>query len=169
MSLPELDPQFFPYLREPPRLTYTNPEDPWVTRYLTSSLEVLLGRNKVEKIYYRLKEKDFNIFSFFEDALKEADIRVEFDHSKLNAFPKEGPLMFVANHPFGVVDGVVLCDLAAKTRGDLRIMLHALLCQGRQLRRISCQSILGRPRKRSRPIFALNNWLWNLFRRIYRS
>ena len=73
MSLPELDPQFFPYLREPPRLTYTNPEDPWFTRYLTSSLEVLLGRNKVEKIYYRLKEKDFNIFSFFEDALKEAE------------------------------------------------------------------------------------------------
>jgi putative hemolysin len=133
MSLPELDPQFFPYLREPPRLSYTNPEDPWITRYLTSSLEVLLGRNKVEKIYYRLKEKDFNIFSFFEDALKEADIRVEFDHSKLNAVPKEGPLMFVANHPFGVVDGVVLCDLAAKTRGDLRIMLHALLCQDRQL------------------------------------
>ena len=65
MSLPELDPQFFAYLREPPRISYSNPEDPWLIRQLISSLEVLLGRNKIEKIYYRLKEKEFNIFSFF--------------------------------------------------------------------------------------------------------
>ena len=32
--------------------------------------------------------------------------------------------MFVANHPFGVVDGIVLCDMALRVRGDLRIMLH---------------------------------------------
>ena len=41
--------------------------------------------------------------------------------------------MFVANHPFGVVDGIVLCDLALRVRGDLRIMLHSLLCQDSQL------------------------------------
>ena len=41
--------------------------------------------------------------------------------------------MFVANHPFGVVDGIVLCDMALKARGDLRIMLHSLLCQDKHL------------------------------------
>ena len=41
--------------------------------------------------------------------------------------------MFVANHPFGVVDGIVLCDLALKARGDLRILLNSLLCQDREL------------------------------------
>lgn len=43
--------------------------------------------------------------------------------------PKQGPLIFIANHPFGVVDGLVLCDLAAQTRGRFKILIHAALCQ----------------------------------------
>lgn len=133
MSLAEIDPQFHSYLREPPRLSYTNPEDPWLHRQLVSSLEVLFGRNKIEAVYYRLKEKDFNIQTFFAEALIEANITVDYDKSRLAEIPSNGPLMFVANHPFGVVDGVVLCDLALKARGDLRILLNSLLCQDRQL------------------------------------
>lgn len=133
MSLAEIDPQFHSYLREPPRLSYTNPEDPWLHRQLVSSLEVLFGRNKIEAVYYRLKEKDFNIQTFFAEALVEANISVDYDKSRLAEIPSNGPLMFVANHPFGVVDGVVLCDLALKARGDLRILLNSLLCQDRQL------------------------------------
>lgn len=133
MSLAEIDPQFHSYLREPPRLSYTNPEDPWLHRQLVSFLEVLFGRNKIEAVYYRLKEKDFKIQTFFAEALIEANISVDYDKSRLAEIPSSGPLMFVANHPFGVVDGVVLCDLALKARGDLRILLNSLLCQDRQL------------------------------------
>ena len=128
-----VDPQFHVYLREPPRISYTQPEDPWLRRRLVSTLEVLLGRNKIEKTYYRLKEAPFRISEFFGSALREASITVELDQSKLDAIPRTGPLLFVANHPFGVVDGMVLCDIAAQVRGDLRIMLHSLLCQDRQL------------------------------------
>ncbi len=133
MNLVEIDPQFSVYLRDPPRISYTHPEDPWFVKKTVSSLEVLLGRNKIEKVYYRLKDNSFDIQTFFASALREADIKVVFDQVKLDAIPKHGPLMFVANHPFGVIDGVVLCDLALKARGDLRIMLHSLLCQDRQL------------------------------------
>ena len=60
----EIDPQFQPYLREPPRISYTQPEDPWFRRRLVSSLEAMLGRNKIEKTYYRLKESPFSISQF---------------------------------------------------------------------------------------------------------
>lgn len=133
MNLSEIDPQFSVYLRDPPRISYTHPDDPWLVKKAVSSLEALLGRNKIEEVYYRLKENSFDIQTFFANALKEANITVLFDQTKLDAIPKHGPLMFVANHPFGVIDGVVLCDMALKARGDLRIMLHSLLCQDKQL------------------------------------
>jgi putative hemolysin len=128
-----IDPQFHSYLRDPPRISYTQPEDPWFRRHLVSTLEAMLGRNKIEKTYYRLKEAPFSITAFFNSALREAEITVKLDQSKLSAIPRKGPLLFVANHPFGVVDGMVLCDIAAQVRGDLRIMLHSLLCQDKQL------------------------------------
>ncbi|MEQ8313454.1 MAG: lysophospholipid acyltransferase family protein [Gammaproteobacteria bacterium] len=132
-ALDDIDPQFYSYLRNPPRLSYTNPDDSWIKRQLVSSLEVMFGRNKIESVYYRLKDNNFSIQSFFEAALAEANIKVRYDLEKLNAIPQHGPLMFVANHPFGVVDGVILCDLALKARGDFRILLNSLLCQDRQL------------------------------------
>ena len=133
MDALEIDPQFTSYLREPPRLSYSNPEDPWLSRHLVSSLEVLLGRNRMERIYYRAKNRGLSVQSFFAAALEETQIDVQFDSSKLESIPKTGPLMFVANHPFGVVDGIVLCDLALKVRGEIRIMINSLLCQDKDL------------------------------------
>ena len=133
MSFAHVDPQFRSYLREPPRISYTNPDDTWFVRHFVSSIEVLLGRNKIEAVYNDLKDEQFNLTTFFSSALEKTEITAKYDLEKLQAVPKTGPLMFVANHPFGVVDGIVLCDMALRVRGDLRIMLHSLLCQDSQL------------------------------------
>lgn len=133
MSFAHVDPQFRSYLREPPRISYTNPDDTWLVRHFVSSIEILLGRNKIEAVYNNLKDEQFNLTTFFSSALKETKITAKYDLEKLRAVPKTGPLMFVANHPFGVIDGIVLCDMALRVRGDLRIMLHSLLCQDSQL------------------------------------
>ena len=133
MSFAHVDPQFRSYLREPPRISYTNPDDAWLVRHFVSSIEILLGRNKIEAVYNNLKDEQFNLTTFFSSALEKTEITAKYDLEKLHAVPKTGPLMFVANHPFGVVDGIVLCDMALRVRGDLRIMLHSLLCQDSQL------------------------------------
>ena len=98
-----------------------------------SSLEVLFGRNRMEQIYHRSKNRGLSVRSFFAAALEETQIDVQFDSAKLESIPKTGPLMFVANHPFGVVDGIVLCDLALRVRGEVRIMINSLLCQDKDL------------------------------------
>lgn len=130
---PEVDPQFARYLREPPRVSYVQPEDSWLERRLIAALELLSGRRRIEQIYRRLKGRKLGVDNFFEEGLRAASIKIEMDPRALAGLPPEAPLVFVANHPFGVVDGMVLCDIAVKLRGDFRIMLHSLLCQDRQL------------------------------------
>ena len=39
----------------------------------------------------------------------------------------------LANHPYGVMDGTILCHLAAQARGDFRILINAVLCRDKDL------------------------------------
>ena len=133
MSKPDLDPQFKQYVSDKPKITYAKDDDPAIRRLVISALERIFGRRKIEKIYFDLKSRPFDIETFFKEALTKSQITVNYDGFDPAHLPKEGPLIFLANHPFGIVDGMVFCDLAVRSRGDFRIMINAMLCQDQEL------------------------------------
>ena len=45
----------------------------------------------------------------------------------LAAVPKTGPVVFVANHPYGVLDGIVMSWLVSKARPDFLVLTHIVL------------------------------------------
>ena len=47
--------------------------------------------------------------------------------------PREGPIIFIANHPFGVVDGLALGEIISKVRDKFAILVNAVLCRNPQL------------------------------------
>lgn len=133
MSQPTLDPAFAAYLREEPKISYVQPDDPWLTRHVISTVEHLFGRGQIESIYKSLKHGPFSVEKFFTEAFSSTQIARQYLGADLTAIPSTGPLVFVANHPFGIVDGMALCDMALKARGDFRILIHSLLCQDKDL------------------------------------
>ena len=127
------DPLFNHYLEERPTLTYAQPDDPWAMRQLILGIENLFGRRKVQRLYDTLKSQPFELKRFYEDAIAFTDIDVRYDRAQLEKIPATGPLVMVANHPFGVMDGTILCHLAAQARGDFRILINAVLCRDKDL------------------------------------
>lgn len=113
----------------PPKLTYADPEDSWLKVQLIRAVEVATGRLKLERIYRALKRDPQRMDEFFGEALRLGRINIDQDGLEAHNIPAEGPLIFIANHPFGLVDGLMLCDLAMRCRGRFQILLNARLCK----------------------------------------
>lgn len=61
--------------------------------------------------------------------LEKLDIRIQAASADLDKIPVTGPVVAVSNHPFGILDGVVLSDLVRRVRPDVRILTNpALAC-----------------------------------------
>ena len=84
---------------------------------------------KAKKALSAESRQFFSTQDFFDEALKALNVDVRFNSEKLAAVPRSGPVVFVANHPYGVLDGLVLTWLARKARPNVKIMANKVLCQ----------------------------------------
>ncbi|MEM9798501.1 MAG: lysophospholipid acyltransferase family protein [Pseudomonadota bacterium] len=64
---------------------------------------------------------------FFEHALRVMGIRIDTPPEQVARIPARGPLVVVANHPHGLVDGMVLASLIGRVRTDYKILTRSLL------------------------------------------
>jgi putative hemolysin len=62
-----------------------------------------------------------------EALLAEMQVKLTVQPADLDRIPVKGPLVAVANHPFGVMDGVVLAVLLLRARPDVKILTNSLL------------------------------------------
>ena len=62
-----------------------------------------------------------------EALLAEMKIKLKVPCTDLERIPVKGPLVAVANHPFGVLDGVALAVLLSRVRRDVKILTNSLL------------------------------------------
>ena len=98
------------------QISFCQPDDPWILKKIIVLLEIIFGSKHVFAIYEKLKREPFEVGAFFRGAIRETNIKCVYDPVKLNKIPKTGPLIIVANHPFGIVDGMIMCDIAARVR-----------------------------------------------------
>ena len=84
-----------------------------------------------------LYENDFQQFStrypqltgldFVEQVLSYFDFACEVDNNELEHIPAHGPVVLVANHPIGTLDGMALLRVVARVRPDVRIVANQVL------------------------------------------
>ena len=64
---------------------------------------------------------------FWPKALRQMGIRIDTPPEEVAHIPATGPVVVVANHPHGLVDGMVLAELVNRVRPDFKILTRSLL------------------------------------------
>lgn len=110
-------------------LTYANSfDDPWTgfairtVEWLTGKLTILRMVNKFEKTNENHRGQ-----KFWRGALDVMGIKLTTPAEQLANIPKDGPVVVVANHPHGMVDGMIFADLIGRVRLDYRILTRSVL------------------------------------------
>jgi putative hemolysin len=111
------------------RFTYSTMDQPWIQRMVIQSIELLGGQRKLKRLYYRHIDNMRRGEGFFDSAMRLLNINVSYDDAALAAIPKTGPVIFISNHPYGVLDGITLTWLALKARPDTKVLANDVLCQ----------------------------------------
>lgn len=102
-------------------------EHNFAQRLLIKTIESLTGKKKLEKLYKNYSLDNKNPGAFWSDILNEMKIKVTNKSSNDLIIPKVGSLLIIANHPFGIIDGLILCSLVSRVRNDFKIMTHETL------------------------------------------
>ncbi len=102
-------------------------EHNFAQRLIIKTIERITGKNKLEKLYRDYSQEGINPQEFWSDILKVLNISVINKSANKISIPSEKKLMVIANHPFGIIDGLILCSLVSQVRGDFKIMTHETL------------------------------------------
>ncbi|WP_123290071.1 lysophospholipid acyltransferase family protein [Desulfosoma caldarium] len=92
---------------------------------LLKLLEKIAALDRLEKVY-RSVEDTVNLESFLDGALRALRVRVRLRGTTV-AFPGQGPVIVVTNHPFGGLEGILLARILLGIRPDFKIMTNGLL------------------------------------------
>ncbi len=117
-------------VRQGPMFTYSTPDQPWFRRTLIRAVERVSGRARFERIYRRWQQKPRDQSqTIFTSAVRELGIAADIGPDDLARIPATGALLVVANHPYGIVDGLLIGHLISTKRADVKLICHSLLCQ----------------------------------------
>lgn len=108
-------------------------------RVLGPALEKSLGLKGFNDVYetsarlFREHEQHPSVFAWFDSVAQALQAREKVDLPSGFEFPKTGPLIIIANHPFGIVDPVMLSRWAALFRPNLKVMTNSMMLAMKEL------------------------------------
>jgi|SRR5947207_561182 len=84
-----------------------------------------LPMNRIRELYQRAQQPVNR--SLLENVLSEMRVEYQVADADLTRIPTSGPVVVASNHPFGILDGVIVGALLSRVREDVKIMANFVL------------------------------------------
>jgi putative hemolysin len=113
-----------------------NSANPLAALFLTAArrpVERLLSLERIRALYRRVSGP-LSAKAFIDGALETLEISREVRPDDLERIPRQGPAVLVSNHPFGVVDPLVILSVVLSIRPDAWVLGNYMLRRIRELR-----------------------------------
>ncbi len=106
-------------------LSYANERDPKLKRWFIRSIEGLSGRDRFTRLYEIWRNdivgKTDRVFGKMLDLIN-VELKIEGTWPPENI--PEGPIVIVANHPFGIGDGIAVLAIAEQLGRPFRVLIN---------------------------------------------
>jgi putative hemolysin len=105
-------------------ISYASSAKTILGKALIRSIENVTGRIGLIK---RAKDYEYEVAAgrnFWEVIVEKYSLELDLIAGDLNNIPSVGPVIVVSNHPYGILDGLMLGYILAKKRGDFRIIAN---------------------------------------------
>ena len=109
--------------------TFASSEVNFLSQQFIKITELLTGKIKLKNLYDQYLLENNPPENFWHDAVKKLKFNLQTFYQEGSFIPKSGRLIIVANHAFGVADGVSLCSVVSSIRQDYKMITHKVLRQ----------------------------------------
>lgn len=117
---------YIPYDKR--RLSYANTFPNPAKRGVIRAMEWTTGKLTLLRLIRKFERQGVETGQgFWAHALDVMGISLETPADEIARIPATGPVIIVANHPHGLVDGMVLAELIGRVRTDYKILTRSLL------------------------------------------
>ncbi|MEL7089420.1 MAG: acyltransferase, partial [Planctomycetota bacterium] len=73
---------------------------------------------------------------FWQVMVERYGLSLEVIGGSLENIPSTGPLILVANHPYGILDGLMMGHILSRIRGDFRILANSVFKKAEDLNKV---------------------------------
>lgn len=118
-----------------PELSYANPGDPYLKRLIIGAMERWAGRAYFVPLYRRWREEVIASGGpVMRPVFDLCAVELQIAGAWPAAIPEATPLVIVANHPFGILDGFATLALAEEIGRPFRVLINKDLTKVPEIR-----------------------------------
>ncbi|MGA0924294.1 MAG: acyltransferase [Rhodobacteraceae bacterium] len=127
-------------MRLPPKIardiSYAHSASSKGGRALIRVLENVTGRYSLIRRAQGYEQDVAQGRDFWQVMVERYGLTLDVMGGSLSHIPANGPLILIANHPYGILDGLMMGHMLATVRGDFRIMAHHVFRKAEDINRV---------------------------------